>query len=130
MLNKTLVSNFNAMEDNQTLTHDTHSISTVFKNFISDLVGSLHTKLPNSPDKYNFEAAINNYSSFTIADDFCLNKTSGSKVLKNDLQNKISKAAGIDRLPGLFLRDGDEILFILISKTCILSISCGVFPDP
>ena len=123
MLNKTLVSNFNAMEDNQTLTHDTRSISTVFKNFFSDVVESLHSKLPNSPDKYNLEAAINNYSSFTIADNFCLNKTSGSKVLKNDLQNKISKAAGIWRWR-------DEVLSIVISKTCILSISCGVFPDP
>ena len=33
MPNKTLISNFNAMEDNDTLTYDNHSISTVFKNF-------------------------------------------------------------------------------------------------
>ena len=31
MPNKTLISNFNAMEDNDTLNYDTHSISTVFK---------------------------------------------------------------------------------------------------
>ena len=31
MPNKTLISNFNAMEDNDTLNYDTHAISTVFK---------------------------------------------------------------------------------------------------
>ena len=75
--NKTLISNFTAMEDNHT-----HSISTVFKNFFSNLAESLLTKLPNPPDKYNLESVINYYSSFTIANDFCLKKTSENKVLK------------------------------------------------
>ena len=38
--NKTPISNFNAMEYNETLTYDTRSISTVFKNVFSDLAGS------------------------------------------------------------------------------------------
>ena len=38
MLNKTLISNFSAMEDNDTLTYDTRSISKFFKNFFSSLV--------------------------------------------------------------------------------------------
>ena len=33
MPNKTVISNLNAMEDNDTLTYDTRSIATVFKNF-------------------------------------------------------------------------------------------------
>ena len=81
MPNKTLISNFNVMEDNDTLTYDTRSISKVFKNF-SSLAESLLIKLLNPPDKYNLESVINYYSSFTIADDFCLNKTSENKVLK------------------------------------------------
>ena len=79
MSNKTLISNLIAMEDNDTWTYDTRSISTVFKNF-SSLAESLLIKLPNPPDSYNLES-INYYSSFTIADDFCLNKTSENKVL-------------------------------------------------
>ena len=43
---------------------------------------SLLIKLLNPPDKYNVESVINYYSSFTIADDFCLNKTSKNKILK------------------------------------------------
>ena len=50
MPNKTLISNFNVMKDNDTLTYETHSISAVFKNFFSSLAESLLTKLPNPPD--------------------------------------------------------------------------------
>ena len=53
MPNKTLVSDIDTMEDNDTLTFDTRSISTVFKNFFSNLVESVLTKLLNPPDKYN-----------------------------------------------------------------------------
>lgn len=82
MLIKTLIPNINAMKDNKTLTYDIRSVSTVFKNFISNLVESLLNKLPNHPEMYNLQSVINNYSSFTITDDFCLNKTSGNKDLK------------------------------------------------
>ena len=82
MPNKTLISNFNAMEDNDTLIYGTRSISRVSKNFFSNLVESLLTKLPNLPDKYNLESVINYKSSFTNTDDFCLNKASENKVLK------------------------------------------------
>ena len=108
MPNKTLISNFNTIEDNDTLTYDTHSISTVFKNFFSSLAESLLIKLPNPPDKYNLESVINYYSSFTITADFCLNKTSENKVLKIILKIEISKAAGIDRCSRRFLQ-GDFI---------------------
>ena len=74
--NKTLLSNFNAMEDNDTLTLDTRSIPTVFKNFFSSLAKSFLIKFQNPLDKYNLESVINHYSSFTIADNFCLNQTS------------------------------------------------------
>ena len=41
---------------------------------------SLLIKLLNPPDKYNLESVINYYSSFRIADDFCLNITSENKI--------------------------------------------------
>ena len=83
MPDKTLISNFSAMEDNDTLTYDARSISKFFKNFFSSLEESLLTKLPHPPEKYNLESVINYYySSFTIVDDFSLNKASENKVLK------------------------------------------------
>ena len=117
------------MEDNDTLTHDTRTISTVFKNFFSRQVESLLIKLPNLPDKYNLESVINYYySSFTIAYDFCLIKTSENKVLKIISKIEISNAV-IDRLSGRFLRDTVEILSRPIEEICNLSIYRGVFLD-
>ena len=92
--------------------NDTRSISTVFKNFFSNLAESL-IELPNPPDKYNLESVINYYSSFTIAVDFCLNKTSEKTVLKIILKIEISKAVGIDKLSGRFLRDAVEFSLVL-----------------
>ena len=82
MTNKAVISDFNAIEENDTLTYDTHSISKSLKNFFSKLVKFLLIKLPNPPDKYNLQSVIRYYSSFTISDDFCLSNTSEEKVLK------------------------------------------------
>ena len=128
MPNKTLISNFNAMEDNDILTYDTRTISKVFKN-LSSLAEFLLIKLPSPSDKYNLESVVNYYSSFTIADDFSLNKISENKVLKRILKIEMSKAVGIDKLSGRFLRDAAEILSRPICEICNLSITRGVFPD-
>ena len=45
MLNKSLILNFNVMEDYETLTYETQSIPTIFKNLFSNLAQSLLTKL-------------------------------------------------------------------------------------
>ena len=42
---------------------------------------------------------------------------------------EISKAAGIDKLPGRFPKDGADILSKPISEICNLSISHGIFPN-
>ena len=42
---------------------------------------------------------------------------------------EISKASGIDKLPGRFLKDGAKILSKPISEICNLSISHGIFPN-
>ena len=129
MPNKTVISSFNSIEENDTLTYDTRSISKVFKNFFSNLVKSLLIKLPSPPDKYNLQSVIRYYSSFMISDDFCLSNTSGEKVLKIMTNIVISKAAGVDKLSGRFLKDGANMLAKPISTLCNLSISQGVFAN-
>ena len=91
------------------MTYETSSISTVSKNFFSGLTESILIKLPNPLNKYNLESVINYFSSFTIAEDFCLNKTSESKVLII-LEIEITKAPGMDKLSGRFLQDTANIL--------------------
>ena len=129
MPNKTVISNFNPTEENDTLTYDTRSISKMFKNFFSNLAKSLLIKLPNPPDKYNLQSVIRYYSSFMISNDFCLSNISEEKVLKIVTNIEISEAAGVDKLFGRFSKDGTNILAKPISTLCNLSISQGVFPN-
>ena len=110
MPNKTVISNFNAIEQGNTLTHGTHSISKIFQNLFSNLAGSLLTKLPRPPDKYNLKSVIQYYSSFAIRADFCLVGTTEKQVLKIMQDIKSYKAAGIDKLSGKFLKDVAVIL--------------------
>ena len=49
------------------------------------------------------------------------------KLLKNI---DISKAAGVDNLPGRFLKDGAVILAKPVTEICNLYIKSKVFPDP
>ena len=86
MPNKTVISNFNVMEDNVTLIYDTRSISTVFKIFFSSLAESLFVKLPIPPGKYNLEFALNYYFTFTTPDDFV------SIILQKSLKNNFKKS--------------------------------------
>ena len=129
MPNKTVISNFNVIKENDTLTYDTRSISKIFKNLFSNLAKSLLIKLPNPPDKYNLQSVIRYYSSFTISNDFCLSNISEEKVLKIMTNIASSKAAGADKLSGRFLKDGTNILAKPISAICNLSISQGFFPN-
>ena len=48
------------------------------------------------------------------------------KLLKNF---EVTKAAGIDQIPGKFLKDGPQILAKPISELCNLPMTLGSFPD-
>ena len=58
---------------------------------------------------------------------FHIKNTSEEKVFKMKKNIEISKATGIDKLPGRFLKDGAEILSKPTGETCNLSISHGIF---
>ena len=124
---KTVISNFNAIGENHTLTYDICLISTIFKKLFSNLVKSHLIKLLNPPGKYNLQSVIRYYSSFMISNDFCLSNTSEEKVLKIMTSIESSKAAGVDKLSGRFLKDRASIIGKPISALCYLSISHGVF---
>ena len=49
---RTVISNFNAIEENDTLTYDTRSISKIFKNFFSNLQKSLLIKNVNKKSQF------------------------------------------------------------------------------
>ena len=58
-----------------------------------------------------------------------IRRTSEEKVFKIMEITEISKAAGIDKLPGKFLKDSGEVLSKPIIEICNLSISHGIFPN-
>ena len=129
MPNKTVISNFNAIEEGNTLTHDTRSISKIFKNVFSNFAESLLIKLSKPPDKYNLKSAIQYYPSFTITADFCLVGTTEKQVLKIMQDVKSSKAVEVEELSGRLLKDGADILAKPIFTLCNLSISRGALPS-
>ena len=129
MPNKTVISSFNAIEQDNILTHATRSISKIFKNLFSNLGESLLIKLLKRPDKYNLQSVIQYYSIFAITAGFCLADTTEKQFLKIMQDIKSSKAAGIDKLLEKFLKDGTDILTKPVSALCNLSSSRGVFPS-
>ena len=103
------------------LIHDTRLISKTFKNFFSNLAESLLIKLLKPPDKYNLQSVIQCYSSFVITADFCLIDTTEKQIFKIMQDIKSSKAAGVDKLLGRFLKDCADTLTKPISSFCNLS---------
>ena len=59
---------------------------------------------------------------------FQISETSPEKVLSVLKDLKPSKVAGIDNLPGKFLKDGTHVLARSISQLCNLSIKLNSFP--
>ena len=55
---KTAVSNFNAIDNNKSLTYDIKTMSKVFKDFFSNLAESFLSKLPDPSNKYNLESVF------------------------------------------------------------------------
>ena len=109
MPNKTVISIFSGIKENNTLNYDSRLISKIFKNFFSNLAESLLIKLPNPPDKYNLQSIIRYYSGTTISDEFCLGNTSEENVLKIIVNIENSKAAGVDKRSSRFLKDSASI---------------------
>ena len=119
MPKRTVISNFNAIEENDTLTYDTRSISKIFKHFFSNFAKSLLIKLPNPPDKYNLQSVIRFYSSFANSDDFCLRNNFEEKLLKIMTNIESSKAAGVDKLSTICIKDSANILKLVAYKKCV-----------
>ena len=66
-MKKMLISNFNAVGSNNTLTFD-KKLSYIFKDFFSNLTKSLLIKFPNAPNNYFFLSKYTHSNeNFTIA---------------------------------------------------------------
>ena len=109
------------------------SVAQTFANFysnFSNLAESLLKNLPNFPNKFDINFVHHYYKSIRLKDNFNLNLTTEKMVLKVFPFIDISKAAGIDKISGIFLKDGGNILAKPVAKTCNISIfSSRLFPS-
>ena len=94
MPKKTVVSNFNAIDNDKSLTYDIKTMSKVFKDFFSNLAESFLSKLPDPSNKYNLESVFLYYWNLAIPEVFQIKSTSEEKVFKIIEKIEISKTAG------------------------------------
>ena len=87
-------------------------------------------KLPPSPNKYGIDSVKIVYKILNITTKFQLKKTTEYIALKLLKNIDIFKVAGVDNLPGRFLKDGAVILGKPVTEICNLSIKSNIFGDP
>ena len=98
------------------------SVAQTFANFYSNLAESLLKNLPNFPNKFDINFVHHYYKNIGLKDNFNLNLTKEKMVVKVFPFIDISKTAGIDKISGIFLKDGGNILAKPVAKTCNISI--------
>ena len=123
MPKKTVVLNFNAIDNNKSLTCDIKTMSKFFQRFLLKL-SWIFSSYPLN--KHNLESAFLYYSNLAIPEVFHIKSTS-KEVFR--IMEKIEISTSIYKLSGRFLKDGAEILPKPISEICNLSISHGIFPN-
>ena len=106
-----------------------NSVAQTFAKFYFNLAESLLKNLPNYPKKFVINSVHQYYQDIELKDNFNLSLTSEKKVLEVLQFIDISKAAGIDKISGRFLKDGANTLAKPITKIRNISISSGLFPS-
>ena len=94
------------------------SVAQTFAKFYSNLAESLLKNLPNSPNKFDINSVHQYYKNIELKDNFNPNLTTEKKVLEGLQIIDISKAAGIDKILGRFLKDDVNILAKPIAEIC------------
>ena len=104
--------------------------SNIFKKWYEKLVQLLVYQLPPAPNKFNMEATKAFYDRMNISNTFKLEEV-GQEIIQN-LRKKtnINKAPGIDKLTGISIKDGADILAGLLTQIINLLIKYSTFPYP
>ena len=111
------------LKDKNEIAFDETKNWSIFKNFFSNLVQNLVSKLPSSPNIFIESKVTPYFDNIGLKDlDFQFSETPPEKILWILKGLHPSKAAGIDNLSGTFLKDGTDILARTISQFCNLYI--------
>ena len=117
------------LQENNNISFDPLKIADIFKEYFSNLAGTLVSKLPSAPNKFGKNYVEKFYNNGQSKNKFLFTRVSAETVLKLLKKIEVSKSAGLDNLSGRFLKDGAEVLSYPISQLCNLSIATASFPD-
>ena len=108
---------------------DSKNNANAFCSFFSKLAGNVLKKLPTPPKKFGLDSVKLYYQNRKFDNvNLTFNPATQETVLKLLHSINTSKAAGLDKLAGKFLKDGASILVIPITQICNLSIKLSAFP--
>ena len=116
-------------DKNNDLVFEPKETCNVFKTFYKNLAQSLVDKLPPAPNKFNLHTTKAFYESLNILNIFKLQEIDQAFTLKMLQKTNANKAPGIDKLPGIFIKDGADLLAAPLTQLINLSISTSTFPD-
>ena len=103
--------------------------SGIFRKCYENLAQTLVDKLPAPPKIYTMESTKHYYEQFGIQNILNLEMVDQTVILNLLSKTNISKAAGIDKLSGIFIKDGAEKIALHFTKIINLSIQSSSFPD-
>ena len=90
-----------------------------------DLLG----KLSKTPNRYAIKFISDYYKKMSLSENFILGSTTEGYLFKLLKNVEVTKAGGIKRISGKFLKHGARILAKPISQLCNLSMTLGSFLD-
>ena len=122
------ISNINCLENDKSVNFDFKDIVKDLSAYFSNLVENLVSKLPYLSNKYGVLSVAQYFSHLGLTKKFEL-LSKKDYILKMLRDINTSKAAGIDRPPEIFLKDGVNVLAKPVTDICNLSIFLNKFPS-
>ena len=93
-----------------TVEHDVDLVLEDFRNYYLNLAEDLAKMLPKPTHKYSINTVIKYYEQMILGAYFHLVSVSENSILTIKKATQVSKAAGIDNLSELFLKDEAQVL--------------------
>ena len=125
----TFISNSNCLENDKSCNFHDKDTAKDFSAYFSNLAENLVSKLPNPSNKCGVLSVAQYCSHLELTKIFDLIPAEKDYLIKILRDIDTWNAAGIDRLPGRFLKDGANVLGKLVTDICSLWISLNKFPS-
>ena len=111
------------------ISFDDKTNANTFKEFYCNLANDLLVKLPPPSGRFGVTSVRKYYQNLLdlLPCKFKFSNISEDLVLKLLKDTNVNKAAGIDNLSGMFLKDSADVLAKPLSEICNLSMKCSIF---